>query len=308
MDSTPPRKPATVICCGQVVLDHTFRVDEVQAPPSKTTARGYNLGIGGMGAHAAIAVVRLGGRALFWGRVGDDEAGAAQAEALDAEGVDVTHLRRIPGAHSALSAVIVDKMGERAIVTYRGDGLSPDPSWLPLDLLAEAGAVLTDPRWPEGSHVVLDAAAAIGLPTVLDAEKSEARILRDLVPRVGHAIFAATGLSVFGGGAPPRESLRRALASGPLKMVAVTRGEDSTLWMVPGDDKPREMPAFPVQATNTTGAGDVFHGAYALAMAEGQGIEAALRFASAAGALRARDGATPDRAMVEALIGTLIAA
>jgi sulfofructose kinase len=63
------------------------------------------------------------------------------------------------------------------------------------------------------------------------------------------------------------------------------------------------MPAFPVEATNTTGAGDVFHGAYALAMAEGMEVEAAMRFASAAGALRARDGATPDRAMVSALLG-----
>ncbi len=303
-----PQTPATVVCCGQVVLDHTFRVDEVQAPPSKTTARGYHLGIGGMGAHAAIAVVRLGGRALFWGRVGDDEAGAAQALALAAEGVDVTHLRRIPGAHSALSAVIVDKMGERAIVTYRGEALSPDPGWLPLDLLAQAGSLLTDPRWPEGAHAVLDAAAAIGLPTVLDAEKSEARILRDLVPRVGHAIFAHTGLSVFGGGAPPKQALARALGSGPLQMVAVTRGEDSTLWMLPGDERPREMPAFPVQASNTTGAGDVFHGAYALAIAEGQAIAQALRFASAAGALRARDGQTPDRAMVEALLSAHVSA
>jgi sulfofructose kinase len=57
-----------------------------------------------------------------------------------------------------------------------------------------------------------------------------------------------------------------------------------------------------VQATNTTGAGDVYHGAYALALAERQGVEAAIRFASAAGALRARDGATPDRAAVEELL------
>jgi sulfofructose kinase len=57
-----------------------------------------------------------------------------------------------------------------------------------------------------------------------------------------------------------------------------------------------------VQATNTTGAGDVYHGAYALAVAEGQTVEAAIRFASAAGALRARDGATPTRAMVEAVL------
>jgi len=300
--TTTASRKATVICCGQVVIDHTFRVDEIDPPPSKTTARAYHLGVGGMGAHAAIAVVRLGGRALFWGRVGEDDAGTAAADALAEEGVDVTNLRRIAGAHTALSAVIVDKHGERAIVTYRGSGLGTDPAWLPLDLLDQAGSVLVDPRWPEGVAHVLQAARAKGVPTVIDAEKSEARILHDLVPQVDHAIFALTGLSVFAGGAPPVKGLRQALDAGVTKLVAVTRGENSTLWMRPGDQKPRDLPAFPVAATNTTGAGDVFHGAYALAIAEGQEIEAALRFASAAGALRARDGQTPDRAMVEGLI------
>jgi len=70
------------------------------------------------------------------------------------------------------------------------------------------------------------------------------------------------------------------------------------------DPTPRVTPAFRVQATNTTGAGDVFHGAYALAIAEGQSAEQAIRFSSAAGALRARDGATPDRAMVDELLLT----
>jgi sulfofructose kinase len=82
----------------------------------------------------------------------------------------------------------------------------------------------------------------------------------------------------------------------------VTDGEKGTLWLRPGMEAAATRPAFPVQATNTTGAGDVFHGAYALALAEGQGVEDALRFASAAGALRARDGRTPDRATLEALL------
>ena len=72
--------------------------------------------------------------------------------------------------------------------------------------------------------------------------------------------------------------------------------------MLPGEKKATRTPAFPVEATNTTGAGDVFHGAYALAIAEGMPTERAMRFASAAGALRARDGATPTRAMVDELM------
>jgi sulfofructose kinase len=278
-------------------------VDEIDAPPSKTTARRYEAAVGGMSAHAAIAAARLGAAVRFWGRVGDDPGGDAVAEALAAEGVDTTGLRQVAGARTALSAVIVDKRGERAITTWRGEGFSADPSWLPLDMLDGAGAVLTDPRWPEGAAAVLNAARARGVPAVLDAEKSEARVLMELVPLAGHAVFAERGLAIFAPGAPA-EALRRALDSGPLELAAVTRGERGVLWLARGMERPASIPAFPVDATNTTGAGDVFHGAYAVALAERMAPPDALRFASAAGALRARDGATPTRAMVDALLKT----
>jgi sulfofructose kinase len=293
---------ARVVCCGQIVMDHSFSVDEIENPPSKVTAKRYAAGVGGMSAHAAIAVARLGGEVAFWGRVGDDAAGETLVQAMAAEGVNIDGLKRFEGAQTPLSAVIIDKRGERSIVTYRGDGLGVETDWLPLDMLDGAGAVLCDPRWQAGTATVFAAARARGVPSVLDAEKSEMRVLLDLVPLVDHAIFAAPGLRIFAGVKEAAEGLRRAMASGPLKLAAVTRGEDGTLWLEPGGAKPRTTPAFKVTATNTTGAGDVFHGAYALALAEGQATEAAIRFASAAGALRARDGETPDRAAVEAML------
>ncbi|WP_426956371.1 PfkB family carbohydrate kinase [Muricoccus radiodurans] len=294
-------KKATVICLGQVVTDHTFRVEEAELPPSKVTARGYHRVVGGMAANAAIAVARLGGRAVFWGRVGADEAGEELRDALTAEGVDAEGLLLAKGARTPLSAVIVDKRGERSIVTYRGEGLPTDPGRLPLELIEEADSLLCDPRWPEGAEAAFRRAQERGVPSAMDAEKSEARILHALVPLTDHAIFAKTGLSIFHSG-KPEEGLARALKAGPLKLAAVTLGEHGTLWMTPEMEKPATQPAFPVDATNTTGAGDVFHGAFALAIGEGMETEAALRFASAAGALRARDGETPDRAAVDKLL------
>ena len=293
---------ALVICCGQIVMDHTFAVDEIENPPSKVTAKRYAAGVGGMSAHAAIAVVRLGGEVRFWGRIGDDATGEELAAALQAEGIDTAGLKRFAGAQTPLSAVIVDKHGERSIITYRGTGLATETDWLPLDMLDEAGAILCDPRWPAGTAACFAAARERGVPSVLDAEKSEMRVLLDLVPLVDHAIFAAPGLRIFAGVSNAAEGLAKAMASGPLQLAAVTRGEDGTLWMTPGQARPKTTPAFKVVATNTTGAGDVFHGAYALALAEGQAVEAAIRFASAAGALRARDGETPTRDMVEAML------
>lgn len=294
--------PPLVICLGNVVADHTFRVEDIPQPPAKIAARSYSIGPGGMAANAAIAVVRLGGRAAFWGRVGDDLNGEPLARALEEEGVDVTGLRRVPGGRTPVGAVLVDPRGERTIVSFRGTGLGIDPAWLPLDRIAGAAALCCDPRWPEGVAAAAAAARAAGVPVVLDGERSETRILVDLVPRVDHAIFSVPGLANYAPGRSPEEGLRQALASGPVKVAAVTQGEKGVLWMLPGEEKPTRTPAFPVEATNTTGAGDVFHGAYALAIAEAMPVERAMRFAAAAGALRARDGATPTRAMVDELM------
>jgi sulfofructose kinase len=293
-------RPA-VICLGSVVMDHTFHVQEVVQPPSKNRASSYSLGAGGLAANASIAVSRLGGNCVFWGRVGDDLNGTPLLEALAIQGVDVSHCHRAPNARTPVSAVLVDPVGERSIFAYRGDNLGTDPAWLPLHLLDGAQSFLCDPRWPEGSAHALEYARARGVPTVIDGEKSETRILLDLIPRVEHAIFSQPGLGNYAPGLKPVEGLRKAIAAG-CRVAGVTRGEKGTLWLTAEDPEPRVTPAFRVHATNTTGAGDVFHGAYALAVAERQSVDRAIRFASAAGALRARDGETPMRAMLEELL------
>jgi sulfofructose kinase len=290
-----------VVCLGSVVMDHTFLVDDIVQPPSKNRARSYALGAGGLAANASIAVSRLGGNCIFWGRVGDDLNGRPLLEALADQGVDVSHCHLAPGGHTPVSAVLVDPVGERSIYSYRGDNLGTDPGWLPLELIGTAQAFLCDPRWPEGASRALDYSRAKRIPTVIDGEKTETRILLDLIPRVDHAVFSVPGLANYAPGLKPAEALRKAIADG-CQVAAVTQGEKGTLWMTRKDSAPRRTPAFRVQATNTTGAGDVFHGAYAVGIAEGQPIERVMRFASAAGALRARDGATPTRAMVEDLL------
>lgn len=282
-------------------MDHTFYVEDVVQPPSKNRARSYTLGAGGLAANASVAVSRLGGNCIFWGRVGDDLNGRPLLAALADQGVDVSHCRLAPGGRTPVSAVLVDPMGERSIYAFRGEGLGTDPAWLPLHLIDTAQAFLCDPRWPEGAARALDHARARGIPTVIDGEKSETRILMELIPRVDHAVFSEPGLANYRPGRKTAEALAAAIADG-CTVAAVTQGEKGTLWMTRDDPAPRRMPAFRVQATNTTGAGDVYHGAYALALAEGRPIEEVIRFASAAGALRARDGATPTRAMVEELL------
>ena len=294
-------RPPLVICLGSLVADHVFRLSEVPQPPSKNVARTYHMGLGGMAATAAVAIARLGGRSALWGRVGDDANGPPLAAVLAAEGVDASWLRQVPGARTPVSAVLVDQLGERVTVAFRGEGLSTDPAWLPIGTLDGARALLCDPRWPDGAERALLEARARCIPSVIDAEKSETRILLQLAPLAEHAIFSTPGLGIFAPGVGLAEGLRRAIDAGA-RVAAVTRGERGVVWVVRDDPEVYELPAFNVLATDTTGAGDVFHGAYALAIAEGRGVPEAMRFASAAGALRAREGDTPRRADVDDLL------
>ena len=135
-----PPAPPRVVCLGNVVADHVFRVEDIPQPPAKIAARSYVLNAGGMAANAAIAVTRLGGRADFWGRVGDDLNAPLLAAALEADGVNTAGLRRMAGGRSPVSAVLVDRHGERTIIGFRGADLGTDPAWLPLQTLAGAGA------------------------------------------------------------------------------------------------------------------------------------------------------------------------
>jgi sulfofructose kinase len=299
--SPAPAAPPLVVCVGIAVLDRVYRVARLPDGAGKRFASAFAEVGGGPAATAAVTVARLGGRADLWARVGDDTAGAAIAADLSAHGVGTETLRRVPGAVSVQSAVAVDEDGERAILSYRDPALAADASWLPLDRARGAGAVLADVRWPEGAEAALRAARGAGVPTVLDADATDDDALGRLVPLADHAVFSAPGLERFAGTADPAAGLAKAAAANG-GVAAVTAGEHGCWWRG-RDGTVRRVPAFRVRAVDTLGAGDVFHGAYALAVAEGADAPRALSFASAAAALKcARHGgrsAIPGRAETE---------
>ena len=111
-----------------------------------------------MAANAAVTVARLGGIVAFWGRGGDDAAGREMRTALAAEGVDVANFRLFADGQSSVSGILVDGAGERQIVNFRGQ-FPEAADWLPLDEVAQASAVLADPRWVEGAVALFGKAA-----------------------------------------------------------------------------------------------------------------------------------------------------
>jgi sulfofructose kinase len=293
-----------IICVGHTAFDRVFMLERVVPPPAKVAACDYfELG-GGMAANAAVALALLGAQAEFWGPAGDDAIAEAMTADFARHGVDATHLHRVAGHTSSHSAILVDARGERLIVGMRGNVLKDEGAWLPLDRLSGAAALLADVRWPIGSSKALAAARAAGVPTVLDGDTGERDALRALVTLVDYAVFSEPGFASFTD-AETHAGLKLALAAGA-RAAVVTRGERGCEWLsADAPDHLRHTPARAVRAVDTTGAGDAFHGAFTLRIAEGAALGEAIAFATAAAALKvARQGARsmPTRAEVERVL------
>lgn len=269
------RDPA-VICLGLAAQDHIWTMPELPPAIGKHRASGFESSGGGMAATAAVAVAMLGGRARFWGRAGQDAAGHVMRRELALEGVDVSQFRLFEGGRSSVSGIMVDAEGERLIVNFRGS-LPADADWLPPDP-GDAGAVLADPRWPEGATRLFASARARGIPTVLDADVATPEVFEALLPLTDHAIFSEQALREYAG------SDLAAITRHGCKVAAVTRGGEGVDWLE--DGQRHHCPAFHVDVVDTTGAGDVFHGAWAMAIAAGANTASAAGFASAAAALK----------------------
>jgi len=271
-----------VICLGLSALDQIWRVPEFFSGGSqKIRSLEYSTIGGGMAATAAVTVARLGGVAAFWGRGGEDAAGREMRDALSERGIDVSQFRLFPDGQSSVSGILVDRSGERQIVNFRGR--FPEPAdWLPLGEVGTASAVLADPRWLAGAAALFEAARAKAIPTILDAEVADPDAFETLLPLTDHAIFSEPALSGFAGSAD--DAALAGIAKFGCGVAAVTRGADGVMWIE--NNMTHRYPAYAVDAIDTTGAGDVFHGAYALAIGARLQAADAMSFASAAAALK----------------------
>jgi sulfofructose kinase len=303
--SVGTRAPA-ILCTGVIVLDEVFRVERFPPADAKTQAQSFFVINGGCAANAAVAIARLGGRAALAGPLGgpagEDANGDRVLAALAREQVDCTGCRRLAGVPTGLSAIFIDARGDRMIVTYCDDRLAVAAPADPAGLVAAADAVLADNSLPEFVLPICAAARARGLRVVLDADRPTD--LSDELFRIAtHVVFsseclrATTGLDDLGA------ALER-VAIATRSFLAVTHGPHDVLWREGATL--RRSPVFAIRAVDTVGAGDVFHGAFTLALAEGRDLAGAMRFAAAAAGLKCTrtggSGAAPYRAEVEAML------
>lgn len=283
-----------ILSIGIAVLDEVFAIPVRIVPGEKHRAGRIDSVIGGNAANASLAIARLGGSVSLIARLGDDATGAAIRAAIEASGIDTRLSRVFAGCNSSRSAIIIEPNGDRSIFNYIDPCLPEIPDWLPASLPKTTRAVLGDTRWEAGARQLFTLARKASVPAVFDGDRMPAD--PGLIDLATHAAFSAQGLMEMTGTRDLVEGLRHA-ARGRPDFMAVTDGSRGVYALEGGEI--RHYPAFPVKAVDTLGAGDVWHGAFTLALAEGMAVDAAIPFASAAAAIKCtRPGGgsgAPDR-------------
>jgi sugar/nucleoside kinase (ribokinase family) len=287
-----------VLCAGGAVQDIVMRVATFPKAGHKVQASDYVVTIGGQSGNAAVAVARLGGDAFYAGTLGapDDPVASEIVAALEKEGVDCSGTVRVPGAQSSVSLIMLDAEGEKMIATRRDSGLNDAKLPHIPDLVARADAVLADNRYPLFAVPVCQAAKMRGIPRVLDFDKPT-EFDDPLLLLSTHVVASADAAREATGETDLPAALKK-MGQHLDCFLAITDGPAGYYWL--DDGEVRHGQAFKVDVVDTLGAGDVFHGAFTLRLAEtGDEVEA-MRFAAAAAAIKCtRFGGTTGAATRE---------
>ena len=281
-----PQLGKLVVCAGTAVIDNVYRVEHFPVTGIKTRATDFLQILGGCAANASVAVHRLGGRArlasAIGGPQGRDLTGDSIMARLANEEIDVSSVMRVDGATSSLSSILIDRDGERLIVNYRHPKLRQARPARIGRILSGADVLMIDNRYPDFVLPIAQAARARDMIVVLDGEQTAAPN-EELLLAATHIVFSAEGLRAV----TRQDNLEMALRNVAQRtgaFVAFTDGARDMMWLEAGNLRAR--PTFRVNAVDTLAAGDVFHGAFALALAEGQETTDAMRFAAAVSAIK----------------------
>ena len=258
-----------VLVAGVAVLDFVFHMDEFPRQPEKYRADGASICGGGNAANAAVAIARLGGQAHLAARLGEDQVASLILSDLHQEGIETSLIRQFEDCRSSFSSIYVDGRGERQIMNFRDTTLPWDANWIFTDHPPAITAPLADTRWPDGALAAMQVAAKRGVPGIMDAEapvlEAEAAI-----HAASHVAFSAQGAADFTGTTSVEQAALQADNVLPGKVI-VTDGENGVVMVVDGEI--RHVPAFAITPVDTLGAGDVWHGAFALALGESMNDE-----------------------------------
>ncbi len=286
-----------VLCIGHACYDLTFSVSHHPKADEKIFANHLLDGGGGPAANAAVCVAKLGLTSAFAGYLGQDFYGEKHLQELIEYGVNTQLIVR-GRSPTPLSTVIVKPDGSRALINYKGDTIALPANAIDFSTI-QPKVILIDGHEPHLSLALLESIHDAGIITILDAGSVHNGTLA-LMEKVDCLACSEKFARQLTGDV--ETALRQLAMTSPA--VIITLGEQGLIWQR-GQER-GAFPAFAVNAVDSTGAGDAFHGALAAALSTGADWLTTLRYASAAGALccskmGARQG-LPERNEINELI------
>jgi ribokinase len=276
-----------VLGLGCVAIDDLLYVEEYPPADAKRQVRRRERQCGGLTATALVAAARLGARCAYAGVLDEDEASRFVLDAFRREGIDVRHVVRRPGARPIHSTIIVDETRHTRTIFFDLAGAAgADPDAPAEEVIQSARVLYVDHFGIEGMTRAARVARAAGRAVVADLERNEWPGFAGLLSLVDHLIVSREfAQKLTGTEDPGRAVVQLALAG--RQAAVVTCGPQGCWYLGESGGSPCHQPAFCVPTVDTTGCGDVFHGAYAAALARQLPLPERVRFASAAAALKA---------------------
>jgi len=238
---------------------------------------------GGQVASALVACARLGLRTKYIGTVGDDERGRIQMESLREAGIDIEHVQLRRNCANQSAYIVIDRStGERTVLWRRDDGLRIDPEQILPEQIACARLLHVDGHDTPAVARAAAIARGYGIPVTVDVDTIYHGFDR-VLPHVDYLVASSEFPTAWTGQSDPFKALELMQREYGMKVAAMTLGAHGALARENGEFF--YSPAFVVNCVDTTGAGDVFHGAFCYAVLQEMPMGDVLEFSNAMAAL-----------------------
>ncbi len=302
-----------VVVIGASMTDMNLRLAHLPAAGQTLIGSDFFIAPGGKGANQAIAARRAGAEVAFLSAVGDDEFSRKVLEHDRAEGLDVSHMKVVPGATSGVAMIFVGDDGENLIgvaMNANSHLKADDIDRLPAELFRKGDVLLASLEVPlDAVARAIDRAADAGMTVVLNPAPAALAIIDlGVLPKVDVITPNRSEAGVLTGRTVESRDqaihAARSLIAMGVKTVVLTLGGEGALIVEEAGETP--ISPFKVPVVDTVGAGDAFNGALAVALGEGRSLAEAARWAAAAAAIAVTkpgaQGALPTRAEIDALV------
>ncbi len=292
-----------VLGLGCAAVDDLLYVPSFPAPDSKVQVERSARHCGGLTGNALVAAARLGARCGYAGGLGNDDHSQYVADHFAREGISTAAAPRLPEAGVVRSVIVVGRDTGSRNIFFQVDRLVGAHDSLPSEeVIRRARVLFIDHYGMRGNLRAARLARKHGVAVVADFEGFEVPLFKEVLALVDHLILSRS-LAMSLTGAPDAAGAALALWRPDRAAAIVTCGAEGC-WCACGAAQPavRHHSAFQVKAADTTGCGDVFHGAYAAGLARKEPLESCIRFAAGAAALKARTKEIPRLKDVRAFL------